>query len=783
MDFFSKQQGTVIKIISLAIGLTVGLVLIAKVQLERNYDRCIADKEHVFEVAEVFQRQGKDAEVYGATSGGVIPLLCQYIPEIVVGTRYTGHFSDSKLQLEDGQRYEFRHTAFADSSFFDIFETPILQGRAKEILSTAGQCLISKRLYDKLGDDVLGKTFCFREAPGKPITVKGVFDNYDENSTFSQFDILMSMPSIGTYTWDGTSNLIGNDRYHSFVRLHADADMEKVKTEIDAMLKEAMPWDQLKANGFEDVGYKLNSVKGKRMNNTTVRTTSTILLIVALVMLFTAVMNYILVVVSSLVGRAKQMAVRKCMGAPRREFFLTTLKEASLHLLLALLLMAFLLFVGQDLIRDLVGVSVRTLISSQTLAVLLLVCLLVLLSCGLLPGYIYSRIPLVYAYRQYSESKRVWKLSLLAFQFVLSTMLLCVLSTIYRQYDYLLNKDMGYAYDDVAYIEIAHPSDSTYTLAREIEKLPCVECTTAAYSLFIQNQSGNNVLLPNDSRELFNYASLYWAEASIVKTMKLTLLQGKGFTPVTHPGWEPEVLVDERFAEQLKANTGWDDVLGKNILSTEIGEKYPLTIVGVVKNFTIGSLICPDTRPAMMFNGNVFANYILVKFHQLTADHLEAVQQLCHQLQPDAELNVKPYAFEILDSYQDTQRTRNLISIGCFASLLITLIGLIGYIRDEIQRRTRELAIRKVLGADIVELQGLFFRSIVVIALPSILVGVGLGYYLSELLMQQFPDKLSLSWPIFLLDALLVLLIISLVIYLQTHRIAQKNPSESIRTE
>ena len=598
------------------------------------------------------------------------------------------------------------------------------------------------------------------------MTVKGVFENYDENSTFSQFDILMSMPSIGTYTWDGTSNLIGNDRYHSFVRLRTDADMEKVKAEIDAMLKEVMPWEKLREGGFEDASFRLNSVKGNRMNNTTVRTTSTILLIVALVMLFTAVMNYILVVVSSLVGRAKQMAVRKCMGAPRREFFLTTLKEASLHLLLALLLMAFFLFVGQDLIRDLMGVSVTTLVSSQTLAVLLLVCLLVLLCCGLLPGYIYSHIPLVYAYRQYSENKRVWKLSLLAFQFVLSTMLLCVLSTIYRQYDYLLNKDMGYAYDDVAYIEIAHPSDSTYTLAREIEKLPCVECTSTAYSLFIQSQSGNNVILPNDSRQLFNYASLYWAEASIVKTMQLTLLQGKGFTPVNHPGWDPEVLVDERFAEQLKANTGWDDVLGKSILSTEIGEKYPLTM-----------------RPAMMFNGNVFANYILVKFHQLTADHVEEVQQLCHRLDPDAELNVKPYAFEILDSYQDTQRTRNLISIGCFASLLITLIGLIGYIRDEIQRRTRELAIRKVLGADIAELQGLFFRSIVVIALPSILVGVGLGYYLSELLMQQFPDKISLSWWIFLLDALAVLLIISVVIYLQTHRIALKNPIESIRTE
>lgn len=783
MDIFSRQQGTVIKIISLAIGLTVGLVLIAKVQLERNYDRCIADKEHVFEVSETFQRQGKEAEEYGATPGGVIPLLCQYIPEIVVGTRYTGQFSDSKIQLEDGKRYEFRHSAFADSCFFDIFETRILQGNAKSILSTAGQCLISKRLYDKLGGDVIDKTFCFLEAPGKPMTVKGVFENYDENSSFSQFDILMSLPSIGTYSWDGTNNLFGNDRYHSFVHLRSDADMKKVKEEISAMLKEVMPWEQLREGGFVDAGVKLNSVKDDRMNNTTVRTTSTILLIVALVMLFTAVMNYILVVISSLVGRAKQMAVRKCMGAPRREFFFTTLKEASLHLLLAILLMAFFLFVGQDLIRDLLGVSVSTLISSQTVVVLLLVCLLVLFCCGLLPGYIYSRIPLVYAYRQYSENKRVWKLSLLAFQFVLSTMLLCVLSTVYRQYDYLLNKDMGYAFEDVAYIGISNPSDTTYSLAREIEKLSCVECTSAAYSLFIESQSGNNVYLPNDSRQLFNYTSLYWVEASIVKTMQLTLLQGKGFNPVNHPGWEPEVMVDERFAEQLKVNTGWDDVLGKTILSTELGDKFPLTIVGVVKNFTIGSLISPDMRPTMMFNGNVYAKYILVKFHQLTADHIETVQQLCHQLAPDADLNVKPYAFEILDSYRDTQRTRDLISIGCFASLLITLIGLIGYIRDEIQRRTRELAIRKVLGANISELQGLFFRSITAIALPSILVGVGLGYYLSELLMQQFPDKVPLTWWIFLLDALVVLLIISVVIYLQTRRIALKNPIESIRTE
>jgi len=166
-----------------------------------------------------------------------------------------------------------------------------------------------------------------------------------------------------------------------------------------------------------------------------------------------------------MVGKARLVAIRKVLGAPKREFYLMTLREAALHLLLALLIMVLLLTAGQDWIRDLMGASVSTLFSIQTWLVLTAVCLIVLVCCGLLPGYIYSRIPMIYAYRLFTENKRIWKLSLLAFQFVLSTMLLCILSTIYRQYDYMLNKDLGYKYKDVAYIEIPQRSDSTFTLA------------------------------------------------------------------------------------------------------------------------------------------------------------------------------------------------------------------------------------------------------------------------------------------------------------------------------
>ena len=784
MNIIRKGQGTFIKILSLAIGLTVGLVLIAKVQLERNYDCCIVDKEHVYELQETFQRKGQEPQQYGATSGGLAPVLAREIPEIQTATRYTGQFSEEKLTLENGNRHFFEEAVFADSCFFDIFATNVLQGDAKRILSTAGQCMISRRLSEKIGGEVVGLTFCFASAPMKPMTIGGVFEDYPENSRCSRYDILMSMPSMGTYAWDGTENLMGNDRYHSYVRMHPDADMNKVRNEIKQLLQRILPWDELKQMGYTDAGCELVSVAGQRMNDTTVHTTCMILSVVAFVMLFTAVMNYILVVISLLVNRARQVALRKVLGASWRDIYMMTLKEACIHLVVALAMMMLLLMAGRDWISELMGVGITTLFSQQTFVVLTVVCLIALLCCGILPGGIYSRIPLTYAYRLYSENKRLWKLSLLAFQFVLSTMLLCVLSTIYRQYDYMLSKDTGYQYDRVAYVNVsALHGDSIYSLAREIERLPCVETTAAAYSLFCERQSGDNVLVPGNPQELFNCANLFFAEEGLVETMGLEIVRGRDFKRVEHSGWKQEMLVDERFAQKMKEVAGIDDVIGRQFVNSSVGDEYPFTVVGVVKSFMLGSLISREERPMMVANGNVFTHYIMIKLQDMTSDNLQTVQQLCDRFYPDADLSVKPYAAELATCYNDTRHTRDMILIGCLASLLITLIGLIGYVRDEVQRRSRELAVRKVMGATMMELQSLFLRSIAFIALPSVIIGVALGWYFSGLLMEQFADKLPLLWYVFAADAILVLLIIGIVVYLQTRQVANSNPIDYLKTE
>ena len=185
----------------------------------------------------------------------------------------------------------------------------------------------------------------------------------------------------------------------------------------------------------------------------------------------------------------------------------------------------------------------------------------------------------------------------------------------------------------------------------------------------------------------------------------------------------------------------------------------------------------------MMINGNFYAKYILVKLNALTQENVLAVQQTCDKLYPDAELNVKRYKDELTDHYAQTKHTRDLIMIGCLASLLITLIGLIGYVRDEVQRRSRELAIRKVMGATVSELQGLFLRSIALIAIPSVIVGIALGWYFSTLLMEQFADKIQFAWYVFTACALCVLLIIAAIVLLQTYRVTTSNPVNYLKTE
>lgn len=226
--------------------------------------------------------------------------------------------------------------------------------------------------------------------------------------------------------------------------------------------------------------------------------------ILAFALLFTAIMNYILITISSIVNRTKEVAVHKSYGASETNIHSMVLSETLVHMVCSIMVSIFLIFLCRDIIYDLLDVSVETLLLSKGALVLLGVCVIVFLVTGLVPGCLFARIPVAAAFRNFRESRRVWKLCLLFLQFIAAGLLVTLLLIVGRQYAYMVNSDPGYSYDRLAYCSIsAIDSTTRYKVLDEVMRLPEVEAVSTSYSLPFWSMSGNNIALPESEKELF----------------------------------------------------------------------------------------------------------------------------------------------------------------------------------------------------------------------------------------------------------------------------------------
>ena len=269
------------------------------------------------------------------------------------------------------------------------------------------------------------------------------------------------------------------------------------------------------------------------------------------------------------------------------------------HLAVSIILAILLVLAFRETVEELVGVSLLALVRSAG-PILLAVCVVVLLATGLLPGYLYSRIPVSVAFRAYRESKRYWKLGLLFIQFIAAAFLVILLAVVARQYDRMTNDDPGYRYDDLAYVNTRVIPDYRYddlayvntrvipdssriaTAMAELRRLPEVKAVAATYGLPMEGASGNNVSLPGDDKELFNLADLYYVTENYFELMEIPIIEGRTFNPALRR--DEEVMVSRRFAEQLRLTAGWSEsepIVGKSIQISEhtTGNKT-LTICG-----------------------------------------------------------------------------------------------------------------------------------------------------------------------------------------------------------
>ena len=776
-SLFKKGRSNGIKILSLGVGLAMGLVLISKVCFERSFDKFYPDSDRIYRLHENIIRDG-EYKSYGQVSGGVATAMQVEIPEVEKATRLTYIGGDKELfKTQDGNRYSARYVVMGDTNVFDLLPRPILIGDPKETLSRPGYVMISNRIAKLLGgaEQAVNKEFEFESSPGQTYTIGGVFEDVPENSHL-RFEIVASLEGMSKWSRE---NWLGNDRYLGYVKLYPGTDPESLTTAIREMQGRHCDLEEVKKAGI-DLTYSLVPLMDMHSNSDEVKSMNSLLGFLAFVLIFTAAMNYVLIVISTLINRTKEVAVHKCYGASDKNLFGMIMSETCLHMLISLLLAAFLIVLFRTKTEELLGATLGALFSTQTIVILIGVCIVIFFITGLIPTYMFLRIPVAAAFRNFKESRRYWKLCLLFIQFLATAYLVALLSVINKQYDYMVNVDPGYAYEKLAYCSTQGVEESVRNTAiEELRKIPEVDKVSACYDLPISGMSGNNVSLPGDDRELFNIADMYWVKDDFFSLMEIPVIEGEVFR--SDGSASNKVMVSRSFVEKMEQVAGWTgSAIGKNIIITEHSQNgEPFTICGVYEDVCIGN---PDTRPTALFYDR-YAPMILIKFHEMSPENIKKAQKVLEDVMPDRNVTVTAYYMDMIDLYKDSRTFRDSVMIGGIVTLIIALIGLLGYTSDETNRRGREIAIRKVNGATAWSILKMISKDISYIAIPAIVIGMTVAYYSGTGWLEKFTEKAPIGFFIFLAGAMMVyVLIIACVLY-RAWAVSNSNPVDSLKSE
>ena len=794
-----KNSDILIKVLSLGIGLAVGIVLIAKVFFELSYDSFYKDIDRVYTINTWYSHQGEEKD-YGQVSGAVAVGFMDEVPGVEAGTRTTFVFNGDTYLDEDGNKLSGTLVC-ADTCFFKVFDRPILAGDPVKALGKWGSVMVSRSFAEKLVDSsaspqndnnvilsaakglssVIGKQIVNADMDGLKLTIEGVFEDFPKNGSLD-YDILLSME---TYGKQSTDNWLGNDRYKGYVKLMPGVDPNTLTDAIRKMQEAHQPLERIEAQGTS-LRYFLKPFSKLHTSAPEVRQQVILLSIVAALLILISLLNYILIVISSMVKRSKEVGVRKCYGAEGKHIYVMLTKEASIHILLSLALAAVIIFAGRSIIENLLGVPFQTLLVPQSTMAIAAVIIFVLVISIVVPAELYQRVPVYAALKNYTENSRNWKLGLLGFQVLINVFLVVMMLIIGRQYQKVSHANTGYDYDNLYYISLFDGDRQAITRAvRTLESLPEVRGVATAYNLPYNGSNGDNVYLPDDDRELFNIADQYECSDGFYDLMGIEFLEGRA------PRDSSEIVVDEKFVTKMAEFTDWSDgAVGKQVFitghdrSSDTERRY-FTISGVYKSYIIGNLTGVDPRPGALFYGEIgsMSSWMPHVLFKVRPDALDKVHSALNDALPDKEINIVSYEEQMRAAYDDSKKMRNTMALGAVFSLLIALLGLIGFIRDESLRRSKEMAVRKINGATTRDILGVFATDIMKLSgVMAVLACIG-AFFVARRWLEQFAEKVSLNPLYFIGGAVLVLAIVLGVVVLNCLRIARANPVDSLKNE
>lgn len=770
-----------INIGGLAVGMAGSMLILMWLQNEISFDQFHKNADHIYEV---YGQTNVDGEAFSIsqTSQPLGPALQESFSEVENFTRNSG--TNTLLFTANEKSFSGIMGHFVDPAFLQIFNFPLLEGNANEQLKNLNSIVITEKLAKKLFGNKPALHQVIKLGLTDNFTVTGVLKDLPPNTRFD-FEYLLPWDYLKKLGWNNDAWLSNNTS--TFLLLNPSADVaafnHKIKdfTRLKSGNKEVWTHFLFPLHQWHLYSeFENGKPAGGRI------TTVQLFGVIALFILLIACINFMNLNTARSEKSAKEVGVRKVVGAARSlliaQFYLDAFVTSALAGGIALLMVALLLPAFNTVINTQLTLPLQNLYFWLfALGFILFTSLL----AGLYPAfYLSSFKPISIFKNQFKKSKTLFspRKVLVVFQFTFAILLVISTIVVHNQIRYGQQRDAGYAKNNLIYIDFSGDIEKNYTAIKHDLQNAGV-ATSLSKTMRAITQGGNNAWnfrwAGQTQSDIDNLTIKYFsADADLVKTANMQLIEGRDLDVYTYPRDSFSVLLNEAAVKAM----GFKNPIGQTI--TKVGQNKTWTVVGVVKDYIEGSPFAQVPPTVIQGPGSELGSlHIRFNATQSTAENLAKTEKIFKKYNP-----AYPFDYHFIDQeyatrFAEEERSKTLAGLFALLAIFISCLGLFGLASFVAEQRTKEIGIRKVLGASVAGLWQMLSMDFVGLVLVSCLIASPIAYYLMNGWLEKYTFRIEISWWIFVVAGVGALAIALLTVSYQAIKAALLNPVKSLKSE
>ncbi len=767
-----------------AVGMACFILILMFVQFETSFDRFHEKSDRICRVISRHTKRQPDVTEFDDNTPELLAeALAADFPEIKRATRTREAFADRAiLQYQD--KIFYQKGIFADPEFLKIFSFPSLKGDLEQALVVPKSIVLTQHVAQKLfgSDDPLGRIISYKERNRQyDMTVTGVIADVPKNSHL-QFDYIVSHATTVAEKKD--SYMIGNWNvwnYATYVELTDSQAKSQVEEKFPAFLArqgQEAGSDEFFLQPIRDIHLK-SQIRGERATNNQIQYVY-LFMSIALIILLIACINYMNLVTARSMTRAKEIGIRKVAGANRRQlskqFLGETLLVTAFALGFSLLTIKFILpyfniLIGTDL-------QLSALTQPNLLVLIAGTVLFVGIASGTYPALILSALKPVNVFKEFSAfGKKGAGLRnvLVVFQFGVSIVLIASTLIVYNQLNFIKNQKLGFDREHVVLIPVWEKETSDKAQAIRTELLQHPEVTGVSISgglpTNIRSRYFGGKFMKDNGEYVETFVCFDYVDYDFLDVFKIELVKGRNFSREFGED-KKAILINETLWKKL----GWADPVGKEVDVMDYNR-----VIGVVKDFHFASFH-KEIEPMVLAFGEGGNIAVRIQPGGVTS-RVELIRTVFEN-----NSKSQPFDFYFLDDsfnefYRKEQRTGEIFGYFSLLAIFIACLGLLGLASFTVERRTKEIGIRKILGAPVTKLVGLLTKDFVRMVVLANLIAWPVAYIAMRKWLENFAYRINITLGTFLLAAAAALLIAFITISTQTLRAALSNPVDTLRCE